>query len=186
MLVKSITNLIYGTILKSLLLLFLLHLSLFGHPHTFMDVYPTIKVEKGHTSSIHFKWVFDEMTSSMLIMDIDSNGNGKIEAKENFFIYANYFITLEDYGFYTHVTVDSKPVELPKPKNFKATIENHRVCYSFDIEANYDITKTAFSFGDEELYVACMLKKEFLNVVGAQVKITELKDDFFGYKLELQ
>ena len=172
--------------MKSLLLLFLLHLSLFGHPHTFMDVYPTIKVEKGHTSSLHFKWVFDEMTSSMLIMDIDSNSNGKIEPKENFFIYANYFITLEDYGFYTHITVDSKPVELPKPKNFKATIENHRVCYSFDIEAHYDITKTTFSFGDEELYIACMLKKEFLNVVGAKAEITELKDEYFGYKLELQ
>ena len=172
--------------MKLLLTLFLLQFTLYAHPHTFMDVYPTIKVDKGETSSIHFKWVFDEMTSSMLIMDIDRNGNGKIDAKENLFIYTNYFQTLEDYGFYTYVRVNSKLVELPKPKNFKATIENHRVCYSFDIEANYEIAKTTFSFGDEELYVACMLKKEFLNVVGAKVKITELKDEFFGYKMELE
>ncbi len=172
--------------MKSLLLLFLLKLSLLAHPHTFIDLYPSIKVENGKTSSIHFKWVFDEMTSAMLIMDIDSDGDGKISKKENFFIYANYFTSLADYDFYTHIEVDKKLVELPKPKNFKATIENNRICYSFDLIHNYDIDKTVFGFGDFDFYIAVMLKDEFTTISGAKAKITSVKESYFGYKMELK
>lgn len=160
---------------------------LFAHPHTFIEVYSTIEVKNNITSKIHFKWKLDEMTSSMLIMEFDQNSDGKIDKKENFFIYSSYFVSLSDYNFYTDIKIKNKIQIFPKPKNFRATIENNKICYSFDIDKEYNINDLKFDFGDEDFYVAMILKKEFVKILGASVKITELDNDFyFGYRLELK
>ncbi len=160
---------------------------LYSHPHTFIEVYPTITVKDSKTSSIHFKWVLDEMTSTILIMEFDQNGDKKIDKKENFFIYGNYFSIFRDYSYYTHIKVNGKIIEFPKPKNFKATIQNNRVCYSFDIKENYNIKNTIFEFGDSDFYVAMILKDEFVKVSGAKPKVSGVNNDFYyGYRLELK
>jgi len=173
--------------LKTLLTLLLFISSLFAHPHTFIEVYPTITVKDSKTSSIHFKWVLDEMTSTILIMELDQDGDGKISKKENFFIYGNYFSIFKDYSYYTHIKVDGKIIKFPKPKNFKATIENNRICYSFDIKENYNIDNTIFEFGDSDFYVAMILKEKFVKVDGATSKVNGVDNDFYyGYRLELK
>ncbi len=160
---------------------------LFAHPHTFIEIYPTIEVKNNQTTKIHFKWKLDEMTSSMLIMEFDQDGDGKLNKKENFFIYGNYFIALRDYNFYTDIKIKGKIQTFPKPKNFKATIENNKICYSFDIEENYNIKDLKFDFGDEDFFVAMMLKDKFVKVNGAKAKVSELDNDFyFGYRLEIK
>ncbi len=161
--------------------------SLYAHPHTFIDVYPTIEVKDAKIKSMHFKWVLDEMTSTMLIMDLDKDGNGKIDEKENLFIEKEYFSMFKDYSFYTHIKVNKKTVKFKQPTNFKATIENYRICYSFEIEESYDIKNTLIEFGDTAYYVAMILKDEFLKVNGATVKITKVdSDSYYGYALELK
>ncbi|MEA3513121.1 MAG: DUF1007 family protein [Campylobacterota bacterium] len=175
--------------LKKIYFLFTLFctINLFAHPHTFIEIYPTIKVKNNKIININFKWKMDEMTSSMLIMEFDQNGNGKIDKKENFFIYGSYFLRLHEYNFYTDVKVKDKTQLFPKPKNFKATIDNHKICYTFDIETNYDKRDTKFDFGDEDFFVAMILKKEFVKVEGSDFKVTEQDNDFyFGYRLELK
>jgi ABC-type uncharacterized transport system substrate-binding protein len=172
---------------KILLFVVLVITNIFAHPHTFIDVYPTIEVKNNKTIRIHFKWMLDEMTSSMLIMEFDQNGDGKIDKKENSFVYDSYFITLRDYNFYTDIKVDGKIKTFPKPKNFKATIEKNKICYSFDIEKNYNTKNLKFDFGDEDFFVAMILKKEFVKVTGAKNKVIELDNDFyFGYRLEVK
>ncbi len=127
------------------------------------------------------------MTSSMLIMEFDTNGDGTIDNAENSYVYNNYFKALEDYNFYTDITIKNKVIKLPEPKNFRATIENYKVCYSFDIDQNYLIKELKIDFGDEDFFIAPILKSKFLNINGANPKITELDNDFyFGYRLELQ
>ncbi len=172
--------------MKYLYFILLYSISLFGHPHTFIEIYPTIEVKNNQILNIHFKWKLDEMTSSMLIMEFDINNNGKIDKKENLFIYLNYFTALSDYNFYTDIKIDNKIQILPKPKNFKTTIENFKICYSFDIPVDYDISNFKIDFGDEDFFIAPILKKEFTHITGAIPKITELDNDFyFGYRLEL-
>jgi len=168
-----------------LLLLFIT--SLYAHPHTFIEVYPTIKVKDSKTSTVSFKWVLDEMTSTILIMELDQDGDGKISKKENSFIYSNYFTIFKDYSYYTHIKVKDKLIKFPKPINFKASIENHRICYSFEIKENYNIKDTSFEFGDSDFYVAMILKDEFVKVEGAIAKVTGVDNDFYyGYRLELK
>ena len=58
-------------------------LNLSAHPHTFIDLYPTLHVKGDTIVKTEFKWKMDDMTSAMLIMEFDVNGNGKIDKEEN-------------------------------------------------------------------------------------------------------
>lgn len=160
---------------------------LYSHPHTFIEVYPTITVKNKITEKIHFIWKMDEMTSSMLIMEFDENANNKLDTKEQQHIYDNYFSSLIDYNFYTDITVKEKIKKFPNPKNFKAFIEDNKLCYSFDIETKLNISEMMFDFGDQDFFIAMILKKEFTNITGASAIVTDLDNDFyFGYRLELK
>jgi ABC-type uncharacterized transport system substrate-binding protein len=173
--------------MKYLLLLFAIVNYCFAHPHTFIEVYPTIEIKNNITTKIHFKWELDEMTSSMLIMEFDQNGDGKIDKKENFFIYASYFTSLKDYHFYTYLKVNNKIQSIPKPKNFKSKIENNKICYSFDIKEKYNAKNLKFDFGDETFFVAMILKDKFIKLKGAKYKISELDtNSYFGYQLKIK
>ena len=173
--------------MKILLISLLLISSLFSHPHTFIDVYPTIKVKDEKITSVHFKWALDEMTSTILIMELDQDMDGKINKKENSYIHDNYFYIFENYSYYTHIKVDGEVINSLKVKNFKATIEKGRICYSFEVEGSFDIKNTVFEFGDTDFYVAMVLKDEFLDVDGAKATVTGVDNDFYyGYKLELK
>lgn len=160
--------------------------SAFAHPHTFIEVFPTIKVKDNKTQSIHFKWKLDEMTSSVLIIEFDQDDDGKINKKENQYAYENFFVSLRDYNFYTDIRIKEKTQVFPEPINFQTTIENNKICYSFDIETQYDIKDLQFDFGDTDFFVAMVLKPEFTKIDGAKAKVSELDNDFyFGYRLEL-
>lgn len=173
--------------MKHLLLSLVFLTSLFAHPHTFIEVYPTIEVRDAKTTKIHFKWVLDEMTSTILMMELDQDGDGTINAKENLFISQEYFSMFKDYSYYTHIIVDGKTIKAPKPKNFKATIQNNRICYSFEIEGMIDIKHAVIEFGDTAYYVAMILKDEFLKVDGASATISTVdSESYYGFKLELK
>ncbi len=173
--------------MKTIFILFILILSLFSHPHTFIDVYPTIKVKDNSDTTVHFKWVLDDMTSTILIMELDEDADGEINEKENSYIYDEYFSSFKDYDYYTYIKVDGKDVKFPEPENFKATIENNKICYSFDIKLSYNIKKIIIEFGDSSYYVAMVLKEKFVDAKGLSVKITnEDNDIYYGYRLEFK
>ncbi len=160
---------------------------LYAHPHTFIEVYPTITVKNKITEKIHFTWKMDEMTSSMLIMEFDVNANNKLDETEQQFILENYFSSLIDYNFYTDITIKEKIEKFPQPTNFKAFIENNKLCYSFEIDKKLNINETLFDFGDPDFFIAMILKKEFTKIIGASANVSDLDNDFyFGYRLELK
>ncbi len=172
--------------MRTILILSLFISSLFSHPHTFIDVHPTIEVKNDSTVIVNFKWVLDDMASTILIMDLDQNGDGKIDEKENSYIYDEYFSVFREYDYYTYIKVDGKDTALPEPENFRATIENNKICYSFDIKLNYDIKSVVIEFGDSSYYVAMVLKEKFVDAKGLSVKVTKIDYDYFGYRLELK
>ena len=109
-----------------------------------------------------------------------------IDKKENDYIEKEYFSMFKPYNYYTYVKVDKKVIKF-KPKNFKATIENYKLCYSFDINGEFDIKNTIFEFGDSDFYVAMVLKDEFVTIKGASGKVSGIDNDFYyGYKLEFK
>jgi len=165
--------------MKMLNLLILLSTVLYAHPHTFIDVYPTLIKDKEYVKQLDVKWLMDEMTSSMLVMEFDQNGNGKIDKSENDYIEKNYFLSLEDYGFYT---------DLPcryKVSNFKAYIVKNRIEYDFSIIPFKKLKVKGFEvkFYDEDFFVAMQLKKEFVTQKIPH-KVEDLDGDwYYGYKI---
>lgn len=173
--------------MRYLLVLSFIFNYLCAHPHTFIEIYANIEVEKQKTKKLNFTWKMDEMTSSMLIMETDQNGDGKLDKEESKFIYDNYFLSLKEYNYYTDIKIKNKTQSFPKVSNFKAFIENNKLCYSFDMDKNFDISNTIFDFGDEDFFVAFVVKPEFINIKGAKASVQEMDNDFyFGYRLSLK
>ena len=170
--------------MKSILFLAILFSSLFSHPHTFIEVHSTLKVKNDSEFTLNFKWVLDDMTSTILIMELDTNADGTIQESENKYIYKEYFSMFREYDYYTYLKVKGKPFTLGEPKNFHTTIENNRICYSFDIEVNAAIKDTLVEFGDKSYYVAMVLKKEFVVAEGYETQVTRIDtDEYYGFSL---
>ena len=170
--------------MKFLFFIFIFISNISAHPHTFIEVHPTLHVENSKFSTIKFKWVLDDMTSTILIMELDTNANGVIDKIENDYIEKEYFSMFKDYSYYTYIKVNKKSTPPLSPKNFKATIENNKLCYSFEIQGEYDVKNTYIEFGDSDYYVAMVLKKEFVHVKGAEVIVKGVDNDFYyGYSL---
>ena len=85
---------------KLILIFFILHSYIWAHPHTFIEVEPSIEIKNEKIEHFHLKWTLDEMTSMMLIMELDEDANGKFDKNENTYIYENYFSSLEKQNFY--------------------------------------------------------------------------------------
>jgi ABC-type uncharacterized transport system substrate-binding protein len=170
--------------MKTILVWMVFITSVFAHPHTFIEVFPTIKTDKNQITQIEYKWVFDDMTSSMLLMEYDTNGNGKIDENENDFIYKNYFLPLDEYGFYTTVTSKGKSYKLKNIKNFQTQIIDNKIVYKFTVDNNLHLQNTQIEFGDKDFFVAMVVKKEFVKSE-VKYKVSDMDNDFyFGYKLE--
>lgn len=163
-------------------ILFLLTVSSQAHPHTFIEVKPSIQVIKKQINKLSIKWVLDEMTSMMLIMELDNNANGKFEKDENTYIYENYFASLKKYNFYMEIDSKNKNLQV-SPKNFKASIEKNQLVYSFDIEEKLDLKDLKINFYDEELFVGLILEKKYIEVLGLDKKYANnIKKNVFGVK----
>lgn len=173
--------------MKLLLTLLLFVQILLAHPHTFIEVYPNITIKQDKIETIQFTWKLDEMTSSMLIMELDENINGKIDKEENDYAYASYFSALINNNYYTDITINDTVQVFPDPQNFQAFIENNRLCYSFEINSKYNIDTTRFDFADTDFFIAMILKKEFISInkeYQDTIEVSELDNDFyFGYRM---
>lgn len=164
---------------KTTLFLFIVT-NVFAHPHTFIEVEPTLEVNAKTSNKLHVKWKLDEMTSMMLIMELDINSNGKFEKDENDFIYANYFNSLKKYNYYMSINANDKSMRI-EPKNFKASIENNKLIYAFDLEHKENIQNLKIAFFDTELFVGMILEKEFITLKGVnQENVNHLKKTIFG------
>ena len=174
--------------MRTLFLLLFNSILLFAHPHSFIDVYPDVKVENGKVEQVTIKWYMDEMTSSMLMMEFDANSDGKLDKVEIAYVRDNYFMSLKDYGFYTYLKNKQKNVNYDISK-FSAVIDKKiKIAYTFTIKLKQPILKEDFKiyFYDEDFFTAFTLKQEFLSKQTKKDFIAKDYDGdyFYGYILE--
>jgi len=168
--------------------LLLLSLALHAHPHAFVDVYPDVSVENGMVRQIGIKWLMDEMSSSMLIMEFDKNSNGKIDKDENSYIKDNYFMSLKNFGFYTYVKDMEKSVKY-RILDFTASIhKNKNIVYKFTIQPLNFVKKENLKilFYDKEFFTSFTVEDEFLSKNTLKnYRVEDYDGDyFFGYILK--
>ena len=153
--------------------------SLYAHPHTFIEVYPTANTKDGYIENIKIKWIIDQMTSSMLIMEFDNNNDGKIDINENNYINENYFSTLKKQGYYTYSKYKYKI------SDFKAQIANNKIEYTYilKLDQKVKIKDFSLSFYDTDFFVSMVLKEKFVNQKIPHLVEGVDGDFYYGYKI---
>lgn len=154
----------------------------FSHPHIFIDTKVTIEKE-----TIVIAWVFDAMSSSMLIADYDKNKNKTLEQSEVEFMEKDHFKPLANYHFFTATVENEQENGVQTYTTFNASIEKGRLTYRFEIpkpkNKRYEIL-----FFDPEMYVAMLVnKKDVKCSVGGSCETKGYDADFYyGYKVSVK
>lgn len=150
-----------------------------AHPHIFIDTKVTIEKDK-----VIISWVFDEMTSSVLLGDYDKNKNKVLEQNEIDFMEKDHFKPLATYNFFSALVENNTEKKIKTYTAFGAFIEKGRLNYHFEIPKPqaklYEI-----HFYDPEMYVALLVnKKDVKCYSGATCKSAGYDADFYyGYKV---
>ncbi len=163
-------------------ILLLMTTLLSAHPHCFIDVHPTV-----NKNSLTIRWILDEMSSQMMILDYDSDANGKFNDAESKLLFKDAFESLIKYSYYTYFYNGSKKIDTPKVTSFLATIENYQLNYYFTLPLPNNVT--SIEFYDDEMFSAYILEEEYIDVSNTNKNVILKKlggDRLFGYKLELQ
>lgn len=153
-----------------------------AHPHVFIDTKVNVLADK-----IVLTWSFDEMSSAMLMEDYDKNKNKKLDPPEVAFMEKDHFRTLEPYSYFTHLSDGKDEFDLKHVSEFNAAFENKKLIYTFAIPKP-KFKKYELRFYDAEMYVALIVKKEFLTCKeGIKCKIEGYDADFYyAYKVLIQ
>lgn len=105
-----------------------------AHPHVFIDADVGIETRNGKITAIEHIWLFDEMFSSMILMDYDKNRNGRIDYDETAQLKKEYFDYLAESSYFSFVKVNSKVIKPARATDFMPKIVKGRLVYSFRLE----------------------------------------------------
>ena len=116
--------------MRAIVLYLLSLLSIYAHPHFFVDAF--IDIQKG---KVNHRWVFDRMNSRILIFNFDTNKNSAFEKKEQLAFLAAHFEKLKNDNYNLFMEIDGNEL-VADPINVKVQIINKRVEVSFDLLIN--------------------------------------------------
>ncbi len=158
-----------------IIIFFLFVSTLVGHPHEYVDVKLNIGLDKSGLNKIFAKWIFDDMTSQIIIGDYDKNSNNILEDLEKVNIENDNFKSLKEYNLFASLEMDGKKIDTKEYSNFDCSVENYKIVFSFDINlASLEskmFNNLKFYFGEDTNYTAY-----FLNIEDVTIKNESLKE----------
>ncbi len=173
--------------MKLLATFLFVHVVLYAHPHIFIDIYPKLNLQNDKVTSLSLEWKFDQMTSSVLIMDYDKNKNNKLDKKEIALIKRKTQKLFKAQNYYLKIITNDKNIKIKKLDNFVATIDNSgRMVYSYDLICSFDVKDSIVMFYDKDYYIAIKLKKSFIEPLNKNLDFDIKKVDngtYFGYAM---
>ncbi|MCX8996872.1 DUF1007 family protein [Rhizobiaceae bacterium BDR2-2] len=87
-----------------------------AHPHVFAEArLEAISDDQGNISELRNVWRFDEVFSSSVLMDFDSNRNLKLDPDEAAVVGQTVKDSLAEYGYYMNIAADGKEVKITPP-----------------------------------------------------------------------
>ena len=102
-----------------------------AHPHVFIAQHTTIIFDEKGLAGFRIHWIFDEMFSTMICEDFDTDQNGHLDKREISIIREKAFGYIAPYNYYIHVKIDKKPFPVKFIKDFNASLENGKLHYEF-------------------------------------------------------
>ncbi|TQY12216.1 DUF1007 family protein [Rhizobium sp. rho-1.1] len=130
----------------------------FAHPHIFIDArFEAVASADGTLTELRNVWKFDDVFSSSVLLDFDKNENNTLDKSELLAVGKTVRNSLEQYKYYTNVTVNGKAVPMAKPESIQADYKDGALILTFSLKP---VTKTKlvgtaiFGIYDQTLYTA--------------------------------
>jgi ABC-type uncharacterized transport system substrate-binding protein len=144
--------------LASTLLILASATAAFAHPHVFIASQVAVKVESGTVKAVSLEWTFDELFSEMVIADYDRGKKGSFTEAEASDLKKGAFDNLKNYHYFLALFIDGKPQKLPRIEDFKPSIRDGKLVYSFalplDIPVPVSGRELRLTIYDDTYYVA--------------------------------
>lgn len=145
--------------------LLVLGLSLYGHPHFFIE--SSIKIEK---NTLFHQWKFDKLNSKLLLFEFDTNKDKLLDAQEKERFLQNHFYPLEANNFNLFLQSDDKEPKIT-PQNIHVSLQKKQLILEFESSLDFEIQAVICTI-DATLYMAYMLK-DFQSVYPSDVQKSE-------------
>jgi ABC-type uncharacterized transport system substrate-binding protein len=129
-----------------------------AHPHVFAEARLDVTLNSNQTvKSLRHLWRFDDLFSSILLLDFDTDSDLELNDKELEEISNTIFASLAEYKYFQLVTVNGKDVAMKPPKKLMATFENEQLVVFFESEPQHMLKlggRINFGVYDPTFYVA--------------------------------
>ncbi len=143
-----------------------------AHPHIWIDAAATLVFEHGALVGVEVEWTLDPFVSALLIEDFDADKNGAFDPEEATALEQMTFVGLSEYGFYTHLRVDGVESTPETVQQFRPTIRDDVVLYSFFVglpePADPSRQAVDVAFYDETYYTDLYTEDGWIAVRGDQ------------------
>ena len=119
-----------------------------AHPHCFILNSVRFVFDNDGLAQTRIDWEFDEFITAQILSDCDKDADGKLSGEEEACIKANYFDSLDKYGFFTFITINDHPIKTPKVEGLNIALIENRVLFQFMVPCHVT------GKGDQEVKVA--------------------------------
>lgn len=143
-----------------------------AHPHVFIDSRVSLHMTGSEITYVRAHWTFDRFFTQMVMMDFRLDPSGTFAAEQIREVEQGAFRNLENYDYYTHISVDNTPVDIDAIENFHASLNSDgRLVYRFDIPLRVDLARAdrriEISMYDESFFTDMIFADDYFAVDGS-------------------
>ncbi len=133
----------------------------FAHPHVLVNTTTRFEISSKDQiltlQNIHYKWVFDENFSLVLLGDYDDDKDGNLSEAELTNLASEIMGNLSEINYFTQLVTDGKPHLIKPADKVQADFINSRLSFEFSLQLGETVamaTNLEYALFDEEYYVA--------------------------------
>lgn len=128
------------TLATVLLLLVLLPIPVFGHPHVFIDARVQLDFNETSLKGFWAEWEFDRLFTSMIVLDFRVPREGEFSREQIRAIEQGAFSNLQYYDYFVFVVHEGKRIPTNRVENFTAFMRNGRIVYRFFVPYEVELS----------------------------------------------
>ena len=129
-----------------------------AHPHIFAEArLEVVAADDGMVSELRNVWRFDEVFSSSVLLDFDTNTNLKLDEAELAELGEIMRTSLADFDYFTTISVDGQTATILKPDVIHVSYEDNQILIFFAVKTENPLPlkgKLAFGIYDPSMYTA--------------------------------
>ena len=128
------------------------------HPHVFAEARLEVTVNPdGTVKALRNLWRFDDVFSSTVLMEFDSNADLKLDEAELQEVADTIYQSLAEFDYFQMVALDGKDVAMAPPPSLMVSFEDQQLMIIFDTAPKEPLKlagKLAFGIYDPTFYTA--------------------------------